>query len=58
MQYKDNKETVTIVGLGHDIMEVRKDLIVVWQFIRSCFSRGFWVNERPWINKESWKKNN
>lgn len=27
----------------------------VWQFIRSCFGRGFWANEKPWNNADGWK---
>lgn len=25
--------------------------------IRSCFGSGFWINEKPWFNDESWKNN-
>lgn len=57
MHHKNGNETVAITALGHEIMEVRKGLAVVWQSIRSCFGKGFWVNEKPWINEDSWKNN-
>lgn len=28
---------------------------LVWQAIRSCFGRGYWINEKPWINNDGWK---
>ena len=30
---------------------------LVWQAVRSCFGAGFWVNEKPWLNDEGWRKN-
>lgn len=29
--------------------------VVLWQAVRSCFGSGIWVNEKPWINDETWK---
>ena len=28
---------------------------LVWQAIRSCFGKGFWVNDKPWANDDAWK---
>lgn len=28
---------------------------LVYQAIRSCFGRGFWINAKPWINNDAWK---
>lgn len=30
---------------------------IVWQSIRSCFGKGYWINEKPWINVDGWKNN-
>ena len=27
----------------------------LWEYIRSCFGRGFWANEKPWNNADGWK---
>ncbi len=27
---------------------------LVWQAIRSCFGKGFWVNDKPWANGDKW----
>lgn len=36
-----------------------KDLI--WQAISkvlvSCFGLGYWINDKPWLNQDSWKNN-
>lgn len=29
--------------------------MVVWQAIRSCFGKGYWINDRPWDNGDKWK---
>ena len=28
---------------------------IIWQAIASCFGRGFWINDNPWVNTDSWK---
>lgn len=25
------------------------------EIVNSCFSAGYWVNEKPWLNDEPWK---
>lgn len=55
MIYSKNKEIVAIYHGKRAISEVSRGLIVVWQAIRSCFSKGYWANEKGWINDESWK---
>ncbi len=30
---------------------------LIWQALRSCFGKGYWRNNKPWINKESWRNN-
>lgn len=28
---------------------------LVWQAIRSCYGKGYWVSSAPWSNTDSWK---
>ena len=28
---------------------------IIWQAITSCFGRGFWINDKPWVNSDGWK---
>lgn len=30
---------------------------LVWEAIRSCFGKGFWVNAYPWNSEDAWKNN-
>lgn len=57
MLYKGNKEVVTVYYGKQAIAEIRKGARLVWMAVRSCFGRGFWVNDKPYSNKESWKNN-
>ena len=57
-----NRKGRDVTGIhrkGHTTTEVVKFIggawRSVWQYIRSCFGRGFWVNEKPWSNKDFWK---
>ena len=37
------------------ITAVYKGLRLVWTAIRSCFGKGFWINDKPWLNTDAWK---
>lgn len=56
---RKNRETIGIHRKGRDTMEVWKFIggvwISIWQFIKSCFGRGFWYNAKSWSNKDFWK---
>lgn len=56
---RKNKETIGIHRKGRDTIEVWKFIDgvwrSVWEFIRSCFGRGFWANEKQWNNADGWK---
>ena len=50
-----NKE-ISAIRLGSNVISaVYKGSVLIWQAIRSCFGSGWWVNEKPWINDETWK---
>lgn len=57
MIYKDGKETAYIFKGDKAIAEVYKGAVLVWQAIRSCFGKGFWINDKPWNNEDGWKNN-
>lgn len=55
MLYKDSKtpdiayhrhRLIVIVGYGAKL---------IWEYIRSCFSKGYWINTFPWVNDDGWK---
>lgn len=28
---------------------------LLWTLVRSCYGRGYWINEKPWLNGDAWK---
>lgn len=56
---RNNRDVNGIYRYGRTTTEVWKFIDGawrnVWQAIRSCFGRGFWLNDKPWSNKDVWK---
>ena len=40
---------------GRAIQAVYKGLQLVWSMVRSCFGKGYWINDLPWVNDDAWK---
>lgn len=55
MIYKNGKQISGIYIAGKIVTAVYKGSVLVWEAVRSCFGKGFWVNEKPWKNDNSWK---
>jgi len=52
--YRNGKEIGSVFRISKSIAVVYHAGKVVWQAIRSCFGRGYWVNDVPWNNDEAW----
>lgn len=53
-----NGKEITAIELGERaISSVYKGARIVWEMIRSCFGKGWWANDKPWNNIDSWKNN-
>lgn len=52
--YSKQKSITTIMKEGRPIAAVYKGLQLLWQYIRSCFGRGYWINDKPWSNENGW----
>lgn len=51
-----NGNEVTGIRVGDRVVSaVRKGVLLVWEAVRSCFGKGFWINDKPWNNKDGWK---
>ena len=37
------------------ITAVYKGLVLVWTSILSCFGKGYWINDKPWVDSDAWK---
>ena len=55
MIYKQQNGQAAEYFAGRAITAVYKGLILVWTAIRSCFGKGYWINDKPWINEDAWK---
>lgn len=53
MIVRNNKELVERKFGQRNIAEVRRGLILIWEFARACFSRG-WNNDKGWSNDAGW----
>ena len=51
------KQKLMPSGYWRVVLEIYKGANLVWTAIKSCFGRGFWINEKPWVNTDSWKNN-
>ena len=61
---KDNDEIkqVTSIYKGTEtgskvISAVYLGLKLIWQYIKSCFGRGYWINDKMWSNTDAWANN-
>jgi len=37
------------------ITAVYKGARLLWQYIKSCFGRGYWINDKMWSDRDGWK---
>lgn len=50
------KKEISAVYVGRKVITaVYEGLHIVWQAVRSCFGRGWWINDKPWLNNDAWK---
>lgn len=54
----DNHEILSIHKWHHAITYVYKGTRLVWQSVRSCFGRGIWIPDKPWLGNDKWKNTN
>lgn len=55
--YYKNKEIIAIYYGEKVVNAIYKKGKLVWEAIRSCFGKGWWVNTFYWSNEDSWKNN-
>lgn len=53
-------EDITAIHKRHkhkwrSIVAVHKGLRLVWEAVRSCYGKGYWIQEKPWVNDDIWK---
>lgn len=56
-----NSRPVSVIAAKDASMDARMIALVVmegrivWQIIRSCFGQGYWIEDRPWLDDDTWK---
>ena len=60
----NNKKVTCIISRLKKISEVWANTFLVWSSSDeqsdgaiSCFSKGYWIKEKPWMDSLSWKNN-
>ncbi len=53
----NNKEISSVYFGSKTISAIYKGSVLIWEAIRSCFGKGFWVNTYGWNNENGWKNN-
>ena len=57
MIYRRGKATALVTAKGNPSQEVYHGLVLKWQNVRSCYGRGYWIQEKPWLDNDTWKDN-
>ena len=60
---KDNDEKKQVISIykGIDsrsyrtIASVYEGLKLIWQYIKSCYGRGYWITDKMWSNTDAWQ---
>lgn len=62
MIYKDATKEVVAIYLPKSDSR-RRTLVsmysgdrLFWQSVRSCFGRGWWIEDKPWVDNDIWKE--
>lgn len=53
--FNNNKEIISVFTKNKTIVSIYKGTKLLWEAINSCFGKGFWINIKPWNNKDGWK---
>lgn len=55
--YINNKEISGVHIRNKAITAIYKGTVLVWEAIKSCFGKGYWINRYGWSNKDGWRNN-
>lgn len=39
---------------GEKLSSIRRKSELIWEAIKSCFGKGYWINDYPWNNTDAW----
>lgn len=51
-----NDKEISAIAWGTKVIgAVYHGARLVWQNVRSCFGKGYWIGSKPWISNDNWK---
>lgn len=53
--FHKNKEITSVNYGSRAVNAIYDGARLIWEAVRSCFGKGFWINKHPWENKDAWK---
>jgi hypothetical protein len=54
---KNGREITEIKSNGRVITYIKQAMRTLYEAILSCFSKGYWINDAPFLNDNEWKNN-
>lgn len=57
MIFQGKKEIVEQYIGKKPIIEMYVGKKLIWQTVKSCFGKGYWINDAVWDNNDIWKNN-
>lgn len=57
MIIRNGKEVIELYRGKTPIVEMYRGKHLIYQIVSSCFGRGFWVNNAPFVNTDVWRNN-
>lgn len=55
MRYRNQKETTGVYRGSRVISAIYHGARLVWELISSCFGKGYWINNAPFVNEDGWR---
>ena len=57
MIIKNGKEIIDYYHGKSQIMEIYRGKYLIYETIRSCFGKGYFINDSPFQNTDVWRNN-
>lgn len=57
MIHINGKNISGIYVSGKSIKAIYRGSLLLWEAVKSCFGKGFWISDKPWLNDDGWKNN-
>lgn len=54
MLIRNKKEIIEINRGKTQVVEIYRGKFLIYQIIRSCYGKGYWINDAPFLNDDVW----